>query len=85
MTENDKYRNAHYPDLHPCVDGCKYWRPLFAGTYIGNTTKGCHYNLDENELRDEAPDLIHGTCKHYVKGKGQGKKTNPMLKIRKRG
>ncbi len=85
MTENDKYRNAHYPDLHPCVDGCKYWRPLFAGTYFGNTTKGCHYNLDNNELRGDYPDLVNGTCSKYEKGKVKGKRTQPLYKIRQRG
>ena len=85
MTENAKYREAHYPDLHPCADGCRYWRPIFSGNYPGRSSHACHYCIDHGELRGEEPDLIRGECRFYENGKGSGKRTNPMLKIRKRG
>lgn len=82
MTENDKYRNAHYPDLHPCVDGCKYWRPLYNG--VAHGARACHYNIVNDELRGDYPDLEKGTCSKFEKGKSCGKRTNPYVRVSKR-
>lgn len=85
MDEQFKYVNEHYPNLHPCKDGCKYWRPLYAGTYAGNTSKCCHYNLDNGELRGDYPDCENGHCSKYTPGIGKGKRTTPYFKIRDKG
>lgn len=85
MDDNDKYRNAHYPDLHPCVDGCKYWRSIYTAAHATNSTMMCHYNVDNNELRGDYPDLIRGTCSKFATGKSSGKRTQPYARIRKRG
>lgn len=85
ITENDKYRNENYPNLHPCVDGCKYWRVTYTGTHCSSSSKCCHYNIDNDELRGDYPDLINGTCSKYEKGEGKGKRTQPFYKTREHG
>lgn len=61
MTENEKYRSEHYPNLYPCKH-CHYWRS-FARTQL----KMCLYSEIEGKLRGCEPDLINRTCKKFKK------------------
>lgn len=67
MTENEKYRNEHYPHFSPC-DKCYYWR---GANVVNRPHKSmsypmCHYLLENNELRGCEPDLINGTCEKFI-------------------
>lgn len=81
--DNDEYRNKYYPNLHPCMDNCKYWRDVCTGSLTGRSAKACHYNIDNDELRGDYPDLINGTCSKYVEGKGKSKRVPPYYLIRR--
>ena len=84
MTENDKYRNEHYPYLYPCRNGCKHWRAVFPGSHTPNASKMCHYCIDTGRPKDEEPDLINKKCKYYEKGEGSRRRISPVIKVSKR-
>jgi len=59
-TENDRYRDEHYPHLKPCM-GCYYWRGANCDTR-SQSFPMCHYLSDHNEVRGCEPDYINETC-----------------------
>ena len=68
LSENDKYRNKHYPNLYPCKE-CYYWRSGGGGNTKKNMVGSfamCHYNLWNDELRGSYPDYINGTCDKFL-------------------
>ena len=66
LSENDKYRNANYPNLYPCRD-CYYWRGGDGNVKkLGCSNYMCHYCIENNRLRPCEPDLINQTCECFI-------------------
>lgn len=63
-TENEIYRDEHYPKLMPCMN-CYYWRGHNAGGLTAQSYPCCHYILDHGEPRGCEPDYINETCEKF--------------------
>ena len=63
-TENEKYRDEHYPNLYPCKN-CAWWKGSGSSWGASLSLPMCHYMLNTGELRGCEPDYINQTCERF--------------------
>ena len=75
-SENEKYRDEHYPHLKPC-NRCYYWK----GTNMKGAAQSypmCYYMLINGEPRGCEPNYLEETCEKFVPKGTKMKRKKPV-------